>query len=125
MGGAAGPSVSPGQVPGHPELEPGIAAAVLTVLKAWPQLLIGSTTGGVHADGSYHYEGRAVDLDTTPFDQLLQDRAGQWIFQNLASALVEGIHNPTLSVKNGVFVKPSFWGADTWAKHRNHIHLAV
>lgn len=39
--------------------------------------------------------------------------------------LLEGIHNPGLSIKNGRPVPPSFWGSSVWAGHANHIHVAA
>lgn len=112
-------------VPGHPELKPAISRVVNTILDQWPQLVITSTTGGQHAEHSYHYQGRAADLGTEPFDQAYQDRVGRWIASALTSGLMEGIHNPTLSVKNGRSVPNSTWGAETWAAHLNHIHVAA
>lgn len=112
-------------VPGHPELKPAISRVVNTILDQWPNLVITSTTGGQHASGSYHYVGRACDLGTVPFDQTYQDRAAEWIATALTSGLKEGIHNPSLSVKNGKRVPNSTWGAATWEQHRNHIHCAA
>lgn len=71
---------------------------------------------------SYHSRNMARDLGGPV---ALMNRAGAWIAQNMASALIEGIHNPTLSVKNGARVAPSFWGAGTWAGHADHIHIAA
>jgi hypothetical protein len=44
--------------------------------------------------------------------------------------ITELIHNSPIpglsaSVKNGASVSASFWGAETWAEHRNHVHVAV
>jgi peptidoglycan hydrolase-like protein with peptidoglycan-binding domain len=109
-----------GTVRGHAELKPGISRLAGEVLAKFPQLQITSTTGDKHATHSFHYQGRAVDLAGPDMD-----RIGAWITQHLTSRLAEGIHNPTLSVKNNSHASPSVWGADTWAAHRNHIHLAV
>jgi hypothetical protein len=112
----------PAGVPGHPELKSGISSVTNQVMQQWPSLTISSTTGGTHVSGSYHYEGRAVDLVA---DSSYMDNAAQWIANNLTSQLTEGIHNPGLSVKNGQTVPSSYWGSATWAEHVNHIHLAV
>ena len=110
------------QVPGHPELKPGISAVAATVLHKFPGLVITATTNGTHVNGSYHYKGRAVDLGGSTAEM---NKAAKWCEQFLTPVLVEGIHNPGLSVKNHAPVPSSFWGAETWAAHANHIHLAV
>lgn len=85
-------------------------------------LTVTSTTGGTHAPGSYHYKGEAVDLGGSPGQMAA---AVDYIMSSgLYRELAEGIHNPGLSVKNGQVVPPSFWGAETWAGHANHVHLA-
>jgi hypothetical protein len=43
----------------------------------------------------------------------------------MGASLLEGIHNPNLSIKNGQVVPPGSWGAKTWAQHANHIHMAM
>lgn len=106
----------------HPELKAGVRNAVAKILHAWPKLQITSTTGGTHAQGSYHYQGRAVDLAA---DAAYMQRAALWIEQHMWAQLTEGIHNPGLSVKYRVKVPSTFWGAGTWAGHANHIHIAV
>lgn len=128
-GGAQSPTnpkgqVNPnGSVKGHPELKANISAVAATVLKHFPKLIITATTNGNHVSNSYHYQGRAVDLASSNYAYMKQ--AADWIAANLTSHLVEGIHNPNLSVKNGKVVPSSFWGASVWAGHANHIHLAA
>jgi hypothetical protein len=112
--------VAAGTLRGHPELKPGISRLVSEVLVKFPQLRITSTTGDKHATHSFHYQGRAVDLAGPDMD-----RIGAWIAENLTSRLAEGIHNPTLSVKDNSHALPRIWGSETWEAHRNHIHLAV
>lgn len=121
-GVAAGPTLGGSKnVLEHPELKPGIASITATVLTRFPGLSIGSTTSGSHAEDSYHYSGRAVDLVGS---QKEMDRAARWIARYLTPTLTEGIHNPGLSVDGGHKVPASFWGSSTWAGHTNHIHLA-
>jgi hypothetical protein len=103
----------------HPEIQAGVREVVAIILASFP-LTITSTTGGTHAVHSLHYEGRAVDLAGPNMDAV-----GTWISENLTSRLTEGIHNPTLSVKDRQTVSPSFWGATVWAEHLNHIHVGV
>ena len=106
----------------HPELKPGIAGVLATVLTRFPELQITATTGGSHVGDSRHYEGRAVDLaGSTAY----MNKAAKWCARYLTPSLDEGIHNPGLSVDTHHPVPSSFWGASTWAAHANHIHLAV
>lgn len=106
----------------HPELKPGAARVIETILGHFPQLVITSTTGGNHTSGSYHYLGRGVDLGGP---REIMQQAARWIAEHLSHVLTEGIHNPGLSVKNKQHVPSSFWGTETWAAHGNHIHIAV
>ena len=103
----------------HPELKEGVRDIVAIILTNFA-LTITSTTSGTHASHSLHYEGRAADLAGPNMDAI-----GTWIAENLGPKLTEGIHNPTLSVKNGQTVGASYWGATVWAEHRNHIHVGV
>jgi hypothetical protein len=104
----------------HPEIHEGVRRVVAIILTQFPQLQITSTTGGHHAPGSLHYLGRAVDLAGSNMDAI-----GTWIAHNLGSLLTEGIHDPTLSIKDGKTVASSFWGEPTWGNHANHIHVGV
>jgi hypothetical protein len=76
----------------------------------------------VHATGSYHYAHRAADISGLPQSM---NRFTRWVARNNTPRLAELIHNPNGSVKHGETVAKSFWGADTWASHANHVHLAV
>jgi hypothetical protein len=52
--------------------------------------------------------------------------AAEWIkASGLGAQLIEGIHNPNLSIESGKTVSPSFWGKATWAGHADHLHLAA
>jgi hypothetical protein len=106
----------------HPELKPGIRAAAAVVMAGFPGLQITATTNGTHANNSYHYKGRAVDLAGSTQEM---NRAAKWIAKLMTGTLTEGIHNPGLSVDNHHSVPSSFWGEPTWSEHANHIHLAV
>lgn len=106
----------------NPELKPGIRTVAAIVLTRFPGLTITSTTGGTHADNSFHYKGRAVDIGGS---QSEMDKAARWINRYLSKTLEEGIHNPGLSVKEKKHVSASFWGSETWGAHHDHIHLAV
>lgn len=86
-------------------------------------LSVTSTTGGGHAAGSYHYQGLAEDLAGAPGAMAAASR--YLITSGAYRSLLEGIHNPGLSVKDGKQVPPGFWGGKTWADHGDHIHLAL
>lgn len=85
-------------------------------------LTITSTTGGQHAPGSYHYRGLAADLGGS---NAAMSAASSWLMSSgTYRSLLEGIHDPGLSIKNGQQVPSSFWGA-VWGQHANHIHIAL
>lgn len=86
-------------------------------------LSVTSTTGGGHAAGSYHYQGLAEDLAGAPGAMAAASR--YLITSGAYRSLLEGIHNPGLSVKDGKQVPPGFWGGKTWADHGDHIHIAL
>jgi hypothetical protein len=85
-------------------------------------LSVTSTTGGGHAPGSYHYQGLAEDLGG-PASAM--SKASQYLMSSgIYRSLLEGIHKPGLSVKNGQVVPSSLWGG-VWDQHANHIHIAL
>lgn len=105
-------------------LHSGIRNLAGYVMSKYSGLEVTSTIHGQHAANSYHYKGEAVDLASGDYGYM--DQAAGWIKSSgLYKALVEGIHNPNLSVESGALVDPSYWGSETWAAHANHIHLAV
>lgn len=111
------------QFAGHPSnVKKPVAALVATILKKFPGLVITATTDGTHAEGSYHYKGRAIDISG---DSKTMFEAAAWIHQHFKYLLAEGIHNPNLSVKYHKDVPSSYWGSEVWGEHRNHIHVAV
>jgi chromosome segregation ATPase len=70
----------------------------------------------------YHNFGLAADISGSP---AAMTRAVRYIMSSgLWHSLLEGIHNPGLSIKNGQRVPPGFWGGQ-WAQHIDHIHLAL
>jgi hypothetical protein len=103
-------------------LQPGVAAAVSAIEKRWPGYSVtsGYRTSMPLGHPDLHNVGEAADLVGPDMD-----RVGSWIGQTMGSSLAEGIHNPTLSIKNGKRVPAGFWGSSTWAAHANHIHVAV
>jgi hypothetical protein len=99
----------------------GIDEIVAQVRAHFPQLVVTSALRPGDTK-SYHSKNLARDLGgPVP----VMAAAGSWIQATLAAALLEGIHNPTLSVKDGKIVPASLWGPATWAGHRDHIHLAA
>jgi hypothetical protein len=109
---------------GKPQgVSPGIRNLIGDMEQHFPSLMVTATTNGGHANGSYHYLGEAVDMAADPGTML---SAARWVMSSgIYRSLVEGIHNPNLSVHSGAPVQPGFWGASTWAEHVNHIHLAM
>lgn len=97
----------------------GIAALAAQVMRRFPQLSI--TSALRPGDPGYHGKGLARDLGG-PVS--VMNAAARWIAQRFTSVLLEGIHNPGLSVKNRKKVPPGFWGPATWAGHADHIHIA-
>jgi hypothetical protein len=90
------------------------------VIRNFPQLSI--TSAFRPGDPGYHGQGLARDLGG-PVS--VMNAAGRWMAERMTSMLLEGIHNPTLSVKNYKPVPSSFWGGGTWAGHADHIHMAA
>lgn len=113
---------------GHPSnVSPAIRNLIRFMERRFPQLTVTSTTdhslrsssGGI----SYHSSGRAVDMAASPE---YMNSVARWINESgFYRRLSEGIHNPTLSVKNGQRVPAGFWGPLVWGQHLNHIHLAL
>lgn len=108
---------------GHPsDIIPGLKTVLGDVERHFPGLVVTATTDGEHVPGSYHYKHEAVDISGGSGEM---DQAASWIKSSgLYRQLVEGIHNPNLSVSDGHMVDPSFYSA-VWAEHANHIHMAV
>jgi phage-related protein len=91
----------------------------------WPQLVnylsgtgvpftVSSTTGGQHAPGSYHYDGRAVDLVGPDLDAIFK------AFLPIAGQLKELFYTPEgYSIKNGLRTSPI-----AAADHFDHVHAA-
>jgi hypothetical protein len=111
-----------GRFHGYPMPHGDIATLADQVLSTFPGLSVTSTTRGTHARHSYHGLGMAVDIGGNP---ALMQSAGAWIAATMGGKLLEGIHNSSLSIKDGKAVKPGYWGAPTWAQHLNHIHIAA
>lgn len=89
--------------------------------------LVTSTTGGQHAQNSYHYRGLAVDFagphPTVDSPALLAIFAQ---FQKIESQLAELIYaGAPYQIKRGKHVPPSYYGAATMGIHHNHVHVAV
>lgn len=81
------------------------------------------TTGGGHAKGSYHYQGRAVDLgsakDSVPLSTLFN-----WIYKNYGSQSAELIYGPMAhkNIKDGRHLN---YGSATNNAHMSHVHWAM
>lgn len=78
----------------------------------------GQTTGGTHAVGSYHYQGRAVDLSPPSM------KAFNWILSTYGKNIKELIYGPAggRSIKNG---QPHRYSNALLSQHYNHVHWAM
>lgn len=74
-------------------------------------------------DPGYHGKGQALDVGAPGNDAGQLAQAADWIGKNFTNS-TELIHNPNGSIKFGKQVDPSFWGAETWAAHADHVHWA-
>jgi len=74
-------------------------------------------------DPGYHGKGEALDVGAPGDDPGQLAQVAAWIGSNYSNS-TELIHNPNGSIKFGKSVPPSFWGAETWAAHANHVHWA-
>lgn len=105
-------------------VDPKVRADALAVMNRFPGLSVTST---YRPGDGYHGIHEAVDL-AAPMNASgmgMMNTAASWVRAHLGAGLLEGIHNPGLSIKNGKTVPSSFWGSATWAQHLNHIHLAA
>jgi hypothetical protein len=77
---------------------------------------ITSTTGGTHAKGSYHYQGRA--FDTAGSADEMMEFARKML--SIAPKLTELFYDPLgVYVKNGKIIQGAFGG------HGDHVHVAL
>jgi len=90
-------------------------------------LVVTSTTGGTHAPGSFHYQGRAVDFGVAgnPYSADAQRRfvAFQHQLARHPAGLAELIGpDVARNVKYGRFTR---YPAATEQAHKNHVHCAI
>ncbi|MEE2058977.1 aggregation-promoting factor C-terminal-like domain-containing protein [Rhodococcus artemisiae] len=102
-----------------------VESIVGLVNQHFPGMTITST---YRNSNDHHGAGKAVDFsdgtDSTPGMQA----AAQWFYENYGGSLLELIHSPFgNNVKDGSNVGDGFgfYGADTMAAHRNHVHVAA
>lgn len=79
---------------------------------------VGQTYGGGHAAGSYHYQGRAIDLSPPSM------KAFNWILSTYGKNIKELIYGPAggRSIKDG---KPHQYSNALLGQHYNHVHWAM
>jgi len=83
-------------------------------------LTMTSFTGGRHAAGSYHYQGRAMDFSDSAGPSPGMMRFAQAMASRFGSSITELIYSPLgYSIKNGKKVPPYAVG-----QHYNHVHVA-
>jgi hypothetical protein len=88
--------------------------------------------GSGHSPTSLHEQtfpgtkvGRAFDAYRSSIPQA---RYARHLRRHYVPLLTEAIYNgrwTKLSIKDGKHVDPSYWGADVWAAHRDHVHVAI
>lgn len=90
-----------------------------------------STTGGKHAENSYHYaagtegHGLAIDLAETRGPSTMTSglkRIAEEVARLIGPQCAELIHAGGPSLRNG---RAFLYGASTLAAHRSHVHVAV
>lgn len=99
--------------------------------KDFRKLYVTSTVGGVHAPGSYHYRGEAVDFGSgqgTGYDAM--DAFAAWWAEH-PGYLTELVHTRRTGY-TGWFAKNYrrvlgilTYGYATLRAHRNHVHVAI
>jgi tape measure domain-containing protein len=79
---------------------------------------VGQTYGGGHAPGSYHYQGRALDLSPPSM------KAFNWILSTYGKNIKELIYGPAggRNIKDG---RPHNYSPGLLAQHYNHVHWAM
>jgi len=82
------------------------------------------TSGLRSSGGGYHQLGEAIDIGVAGDTQAGLMPIADKLMQTYGNA-TEIIHNPNGSRKDGRNVDPSFWGAETWDAHQNHVHWAM
>jgi hypothetical protein len=91
----------------------------------------GGVNPTVHSANSLHKRGRAIDVNgeqkggdavhwEDAYANMLVARYGVGQFTEL---IWNGPH--PVSIANGHRVDPSYWGAETWAAHKNHVHIGI
>lgn len=111
-----------GQMPGYASGGLVYKDMVEWLNRSVPGAVVTSTNGGKHSANSNHYRNRAIDIGGSP--EVMRSAASS-IMRNFGSKILELIHNPGFSVKNGQKVSPGFWGGSTWGNHSNHVHWAM
>lgn len=86
-------------------------------------LTVTSTTGGKHAEHSYHYQGRAVDFggDPSRMATLAQNalKTGGW-----TELIYTGPGNPGYSILGGKVIPNTQLPKALYDEHTNHVHIA-
>lgn len=81
---------------------------------------ITATTNGVHASGSYHYSGRAIDFGSDRADNRPEKQAQQLLLDKYGAGHFKELFGPkAFYVKDGVKYSGVFPG------HSDHLHVAI
>ena len=93
--------------------------------KVAPELQV---TSDYRDSNDYHGQGKAVDFSNGYDDTPEMQRFANWIADTWGANTLELIHSPfARNIKDGSSVGDGmgFYGSDTMAQHRNHVHWAV
>lgn len=105
----------------------GIVGSIVSVInKQFPGMSITSTVRP--GDSGFHGKGMAVDFSDGADDTPGMQAAAKWFAENYGDQLWQLIHAPgDYNIGDGKPVGDGvgFYGADTMAGHRNHVHLAA
>lgn len=72
-------------------------------------------------DPGMHGKGQALDVGAPGNNAGQLAEVAGWIGSNYSNS-TQLIHNPNGSIAGGKAVPPSYWGADVWAQHADHVH---
>ena len=121
----AGPVAPPSPAPAQPPLQvKGPTLGWLEHQAAPFGLTVTSTTGGQHAENSYHYQGRAADFGGPPEKMAALARFALQHASQFKEFIYTGPGNPGFSVLGGKVIPNNQLDKHLYDGHTNHVHLA-
>jgi hypothetical protein len=121
----AGPVAPPPVAPAQPQLKvKGPTLGYIEHQAAPFGLTVTSTTGGQHAEHSYHYQGRAADFGGPPQKMASLAKYALQHAANFTEFIYTGPGNPGYAILNGRVIPNSELPKSLYDEHTNHVHLA-